>query len=149
MIKILYENNDHTSLIVCPIVFYKSTVLIISHDRALLNRAVSGILHLSHNKLNYYSGNYDRFDAERRMKLEQQLSMKNKQDKTDDSKNNKISKDCPNMLIEKDGKFVLFNSNKDKVPGINPIYFNDLDEYIKYIDFFNKEKSKCPILIVK
>ena len=60
---------------------YKSTVLIISHDRTLLNRAVSGILHLSHNKLNYYSGNYDRFDAERRMKLEQQLSMKNKQDK--------------------------------------------------------------------
>ena len=60
---------------------YQSTVLIISHDRALLNRAVSSILHLSHNKLTYYSGNYDRFDSERRMKLEQQLSMKNKQDK--------------------------------------------------------------------
>ncbi len=37
---------------------YKSTVLIISHDRALLNRAVSGILHLSHNKLNYYCTPY-------------------------------------------------------------------------------------------
>ena len=55
---------------------YQSTVLIISHDRALLNRAVSSILHLSHNKLTYYSGNYDRFDTERRMKLEQQLVLK-------------------------------------------------------------------------
>ena len=76
-------------------------------------------------------------------------TMKNKQETTSDSNTKKISKDCPNMLIEKDGKFVLFNSNKEKVPGINPIYFNNLDEYIKYIDFFNKKKSKCPILYLQ
>ena len=67
-------------------------------------------------------------------------TMKNNEEDTSKSIKNKISKDCPNMLIEKDGKFVLFNSNKEKVPGINPIYFNNLDEYIKYI-FFNKKKS--------
>jgi ATP-binding cassette subfamily F protein 3 len=57
---------------------YKNTILVISHDRELLNRAVTGILHLTDNKLNYYSGNYDRFDKERRMKLEQQLIYKKK-----------------------------------------------------------------------
>ena len=31
-------------------------------------------------KLQYYTGTYDQFDAERRLKLEQQLSMKRKQD---------------------------------------------------------------------
>ena len=59
---------------------YKNTILVISHDRELLNRAVTGILHLTDKKLNYYTGNYDQFDKERRMKLEQQQSLKRKQD---------------------------------------------------------------------
>jgi ATP-binding cassette subfamily F protein 3 len=48
---------------------YPHTVLIISHDRGLLNRAVTGILHLDSRKLTYWSGPYDQFArqfAERR-----------------------------------------------------------------------------------
>ena len=59
---------------------YRKTALIISHDKELLNRSVTSILNLSNNSLTYYSGNYDQFDAERRAKLEQQQSMKRKQD---------------------------------------------------------------------
>lgn len=59
---------------------YPHTVLVISHDRELLNRSVTGILHLTDQKLSYYTGTYDQFDAERRMQLEQQQSMKRKQD---------------------------------------------------------------------
>jgi ATP-binding cassette subfamily F protein 3 len=59
---------------------YPHTVLVISHDRELLNRSVTGILHLIDRKLAYYTGTYDQFDAERRMKLEQKQSMKRKQD---------------------------------------------------------------------
>ncbi|WGH78998.1 ABC-F family ATP-binding cassette domain-containing protein [Jannaschia ovalis] len=40
---------------------YPHTVIIISHDRGLLNRAVGGILHLEDRGLTYYSGNYDQF----------------------------------------------------------------------------------------
>ena len=40
---------------------YPHTVLIISHDRGLLNRAVTGILHLDSKKLTYWSGPYDQF----------------------------------------------------------------------------------------
>ncbi|WP_109467267.1 ribosomal protection-like ABC-F family protein [Albibacillus kandeliae] len=40
---------------------YPHTVLIISHDRQLLNRAVNGILHLENKKLTFYTGNYDTF----------------------------------------------------------------------------------------
>ncbi|MFA7433064.1 MAG: ABC-F family ATP-binding cassette domain-containing protein [Gemmobacter sp.] len=40
---------------------YPHTVIIISHDRGLLNRAVGGILHLDNRKLTYWSGNYDAF----------------------------------------------------------------------------------------
>ena len=59
---------------------YRHTVLVISHDRQLLNRSVTGILHLTDRKLGYYTGSYDQFDTERRMKLEQQQSMARKQD---------------------------------------------------------------------
>ncbi|MBL9051477.1 MAG: ABC-F family ATP-binding cassette domain-containing protein [Tabrizicola sp.] len=40
---------------------YPHTVLIISHDRGLLNRAVQGILHLDNRKLTYWQGGYDQF----------------------------------------------------------------------------------------
>ncbi|MGY6548994.1 MAG: ABC-F family ATP-binding cassette domain-containing protein [Roseinatronobacter sp.] len=40
---------------------YPHTVLIISHDRGLLNRAVDHILHLEDRKLTLYAGGYDTF----------------------------------------------------------------------------------------
>ncbi len=52
---------------------YPHTVLIISHDRGLLNRAVQGILHLDARKLTYWTGPYDQFArqmAERRAVLQ-------------------------------------------------------------------------------
>ncbi|MBC7676199.1 MAG: ABC-F family ATP-binding cassette domain-containing protein [Rhodoferax sp.] len=48
---------------------YPHSVIIISHDRGLLNRALQGILHLDEKKLTYWSGPYDQFArqvAERR-----------------------------------------------------------------------------------
>ena len=44
---------------------YPHTVIIISHDRGLLNRAVGSILHLEDRKLTYFAVPYDKF-AERR-----------------------------------------------------------------------------------
>lgn len=40
---------------------YPHTVIIISHDRGLLNRAVGAILHLEDKKLTLYQGGYDTF----------------------------------------------------------------------------------------
>ncbi len=59
---------------------YPYTVLIVSHDRDLLNNVAEGILHLENKKLTFYSGNYDRFDRTRREKLMLQMSMKKKQE---------------------------------------------------------------------
>ncbi|MFC3704794.1 ABC-F family ATP-binding cassette domain-containing protein [Devosia honganensis] len=49
---------------------YPYTVFLISHDRDLLNKAVSSIVHLEHRKLTYYKGNYDTFETTRRMQME-------------------------------------------------------------------------------
>ncbi len=48
---------------------YPHTVLVISHDRGLLNRAVAAILHLEDRKLTLYQGGYDRFAETRAARL--------------------------------------------------------------------------------
>jgi ATP-binding cassette, subfamily F, member 3 len=58
---------------------YPHTVLVISHDRQLLNRSVNAILHLQDKKLTLYTGNYDTFDAVRRAKLAEQAAAAKKQ----------------------------------------------------------------------
>src|SRR5215467_9345193 len=59
---------------------YPHTVLIVSHDRELLNRAVGSILHLAQGKLTLYTGGYDRFEEARREKQRLDLKLKKKQD---------------------------------------------------------------------
>ncbi len=59
---------------------YPHTVLIVSHDRDLLNRVVTSILHLDRGKLTLYSGTYDDFEDLRRERINQQLALKKQQD---------------------------------------------------------------------
>ena len=58
---------------------YPHTVIIISHDRGLLNRAVGGILHLEDLKLTYYQGPYDQFARQRAEQRAVQAAMAKKQ----------------------------------------------------------------------
>ncbi|NWH09046.1 MAG: ABC-F family ATP-binding cassette domain-containing protein [Alphaproteobacteria bacterium] len=59
---------------------YPATVLLISHDRDLLNRAVGAILHLDQRKLTFYAGGYDRFEEARAQKLMLQEAARKKQE---------------------------------------------------------------------
>jgi len=59
---------------------YRHTVVMISHDRDLLNRAVDAIVHLDGGKLTLYRGNYDSFDQQRRERQALQQKAKKKQD---------------------------------------------------------------------
>ncbi|HLW26588.1 MAG TPA: ABC-F family ATP-binding cassette domain-containing protein [Kiloniellales bacterium] len=53
---------------------YPGTLLLVSHDRDLLNRAVDRILHLEGRKLTLYGGNYDTFERTRRERLEHEAA---------------------------------------------------------------------------
>ena len=59
---------------------YPHTVIIVSHDRDLLNRAAGAILHLERGKLTLYTGGYDDFEETRRAKQRLELKLKKKQD---------------------------------------------------------------------
>ena len=59
---------------------YPHTVLLISHDRDLLNRAVSSIVHLDQKKLTYWRGGYDQFIRLSTEQAEHQEKQRTKQD---------------------------------------------------------------------
>ena len=58
---------------------YPNTMLLVSHDRDLLNKAVDGIWHLEAQKLVAYRGGYDRFERTRREALVLQSAMATRQ----------------------------------------------------------------------
>ena len=57
---------------------YPHTVIIISHDRDLLNSATSSIMHLDQRKITFWRGNYDQFERQRHemIELQQKAHMK-------------------------------------------------------------------------
>ncbi|WP_429808468.1 ABC-F family ATP-binding cassette domain-containing protein [Ensifer sp. B1-9] len=59
---------------------YPHTVIIISHDRDLLNTAVNAIVHLDQKKLTFYRGSYDQFERQKAEADELQMKAKAKND---------------------------------------------------------------------
>jgi ATP-binding cassette subfamily F protein 3 len=58
---------------------YRETMIIISHDREILNKTVDHILHLENKKLVLYTGNYDEFERRRAERLMSQQALHDKQ----------------------------------------------------------------------
>ncbi|GAB1581651.1 ABC-F family ATP-binding cassette domain-containing protein [Phyllobacterium phragmitis] len=59
---------------------YPHTVILISHDRDLLNSAVSSIMHLDQKKLTFWRGGYDQFERQRSEMIELQQKQRVKQE---------------------------------------------------------------------
>ena len=66
-------------------------------------------------------------------------------DNPTDPTQNKTNK-CPTNLIKDGNKLLLYNPKLAKVPGVNPIQFNSLDEYSKYVEWQRVNKVHCPVL---
>ena len=60
-----------------------------------------------------------------------------------------IKKSCPDILLQKDKEIYLFNSNKAKIPGVNPIKFNNLNEYIEFLNWERSQNINCPVLYLE
>lgn len=58
---------------------YPHTLLVISHDREMLNKCIDHVVHIDKKKVTLYTGNYDTFERERTAKLGLQQKMFEKQ----------------------------------------------------------------------
>jgi hypothetical protein len=56
---------------------------------------------------------------------------------------------CPNLLIQKDKEFYLYNSKLAKVPGVNPLKFENLEEYVEFLDWQRSQGIRCPVLYLQ
>ena len=53
---------------------------------------------------------------------------------------------CPNLLIKRGNKIMLLNNRKAKIPGINPIYFDNLEDYVEFTNWQRSQGIYCPVL---
>jgi ATP-binding cassette subfamily F protein 3 len=58
---------------------FTETLIIISHDRDILNKTVTHILHMENKKLNAYTGSYDDFERRRAEKMLGQQALRERQ----------------------------------------------------------------------
>jgi hypothetical protein len=56
---------------------------------------------------------------------------------------------CPNILIQKGSKLYLHNSRLANVPGVNPLKFNNLEEYVEFTDWQRGQGIRCPVLYLQ
>lgn len=62
---------------------------------------------------------------------------------------NKATPTCPNILIQKGSKFYLSNSKLAKVPGVNPIEFDNLEDYVEFTEWQRSKGVICPVLYLQ
>jgi ATP-binding cassette subfamily F protein 3 len=60
---------------------YEGILLIISHDRDFLDEVCTRIAHIEHNEMQFFTGNYSQFEAQRAEQLAQQQAMFTRQQK--------------------------------------------------------------------
>lgn len=53
---------------------------------------------------------------------------------------------CPNILLQEGPFIYLYNSKRAQIPGINPIRFNNLEEYKEFLQWQRSQGIRCPVL---
>jgi len=66
-----------------------------------------------------------------------------------EQKNNSLEYRCPNVLIQKGSEFFLHNTKLAEVPGVNPLKFSNLEEYVEFTEWQRSQGMLCPILYVQ
>ena len=56
---------------------------------------------------------------------------------------------CPNLLVQEDKNIYLYNTRLAEVPGVNPIKFNNLEEYNSFLDWQVSQGIQCPVLVLQ
>ena len=62
---------------------------------------------------------------------------------------NKGSARCADLLLQKGSDFYLLNSKLANVPGVNPVRFKNLEEYVEFTEWQRSQGLLCPILYLQ
>lgn len=56
---------------------------------------------------------------------------------------------CPNLLVQNGNEIWLKNTNLADVPGVNPVIFHSLEDYLEFMDWQKSQGIKCPVLYLQ
>ena len=57
--------------------------------------------------------------------------------------------DCPNILLQSGTEILLFNNKKANIPGVNPLRFQNLNDYVEFTKWQRSMGIRCPILYLQ
>jgi len=57
--------------------------------------------------------------------------------------------ECPDILIQKENHIFLYNSKLAQIPGINPVKFSNLEDYVEFTKWQRSQGINCPILFLQ
>lgn len=60
-----------------------------------------------------------------------------------------ISEQCPNVLIQDGSGIYLKNNRLADIPGVNPIRFENLEEYTEFYKWQKSQGINCPALVLQ
>lgn len=86
----------------------------------------------------FYMFSYDIIGVSLKNELQEGFSLLDKQKRR-----------CGNLLVREDNKIKLYNSNVVRVPGVNPIVFDTLDDYTEFVSWQKKQGIYCPVLALQ
>lgn len=64
-------------------------------------------------------------------------------------KENFANRECPDLLVQKNDRLLLYFTNQPKEDGKNPLPFFSLDDYINYLEIQRNKGIKCPVLFLR
>lgn len=53
---------------------------------------------------------------------------------------------CPNILVQSGNEIWLKNTDLADVPGVNPMVFHNLEEYVEFVQWQRSRNINCPVL---
>ena len=66
-----------------------------------------------------------------------------------DNMENEKGPSCPNILIKSGTELLLKNTKLAEIPGVNPLRFKNLEEYVEFTEWQRSQGIKCPVLFLQ
>jgi len=60
-----------------------------------------------------------------------------------------VNDKCQDVLIQEGSQILLYNKGLAKIPGVNPIKFDNLEEYVEFLEWQRSQNIRCPILFLQ
>lgn len=56
---------------------------------------------------------------------------------------------CPDVLVQEGEELILKNTKLAEIPGVNPVRFKNLEDYVEFVEWQHSQNIYCPVHFYK